>query len=65
VTTSPKFGDGELVYHRVTKEDGEVSRSYEEDGVRMCEVFVRVSRNSCIKRSYTSDWAENRLEFSS
>ena len=65
VITNPKFCDGNLVFNCVTKEDGKVKSSYEEKGVRMCEVLVPITPNSWAKGTFHSNWEENRLELSS
>ena len=65
VVADPKFCNGNLVHNRITKEDGKVKSSYEENGVRKCEVLVPVAPNSWEQGTYHSNWEENRLELSS
>ena len=59
---SPKFCEGEWVHNCITKEDGQVMRSYEGKGVYRYEVFVPSFPDSWIEGYKSSDWAENRLE---
>ena len=62
--SSPKFCEGEWVHNCITKEDGQVMRSYQGKGVYRYEVFVPTSPGSWIEGYNSSDWAEHHLELS-
>jgi hypothetical protein len=62
--SSPKFCEGEWVHNCITKEDGQVMRSYQGKGVYMYEVFVPTFPGSWIEGYNSSDWAEHHLEHS-
>ena len=54
----------DLVYNRVTKEDGAIRRVYKMNGVAMCEVAVPKLGDSSVSGYYISDWALDVLQFS-
>ncbi len=54
----------DLVYNRVTKEDGAVRRVYKTDGAVMYEVAVPKRDDTWVAGYYISDWAEDVLQFS-
>jgi hypothetical protein len=54
----------DLVYNRVTKEDGAIRRVYKMNGVAMCEVAVPKLGDSWLAGYYVSDWAEDVLQIS-
>jgi hypothetical protein len=62
--SSPKFCEGEWVHNCITKEDGQVMRSYQGKGVYRYEVFVPTFPGSWIEGYNSSDWAEHLLEHS-
>ena len=54
----------DLVYNRVTKEDGAIRRVYKTKGAAMYEVAVPKRGDTWAAGYYISDWAENVLQFS-
>ena len=64
MATDPKFCDGTMVHNHTTKEDGKITRTYLENGVRMYRVLVPAHENSWERGTYDSDWEESRLELS-
>ena len=54
----------DLVYNRVTKEDGTIRRVYKTKGAAMYEVAVPKRGDTWAAGYYISDWAENVLQFS-
>ena len=60
-STSP-FHPGDLLYNRDTKEDGLVTKVYQEDGVTMYEVLVSGKANSLDEGDFVSNWAQDVLE---
>jgi hypothetical protein len=62
VNADAKFGIGELLYNRNTKEDGRVTRVYEFEGSVMYEVSVPAI--PIWANHYSSDWPESALELS-
>jgi hypothetical protein len=61
-----KFCTGLLLRNRNTKEDGLVTRVYQntERGETMYQVAVPIGRDTWAGRHLVSDWAENALELS-
>ena len=56
------FKLSDLVYNRVTKEDGIIRRVYKMDGAAMCEVGVPIHSDSWAAGYNISDWAEDVLQ---
>jgi hypothetical protein len=59
-----KFREGTLLHNPKTKEDGRVSRVYQNNGRTMYEVWVPVRPDAWLSGHYVSDWAEIKLELS-
>ena len=54
----------DFVHNRRTKEDGIITRVYEENGATMYEVAVPRQGDSWAAGYYISDWAEDVLQLS-
>ena len=54
----------DLVYNRITKEDGAIRRVYKTNGSSMYEVTVPRRADTWGAGYYVSDWAEDVLQIS-
>jgi len=59
-----KFHLGQLLYNRTTKEDGFISRVFEEQGMLTYEVWVPKDSSSWDSGHWISHWLEDTVKLS-